>query len=498
MELSLFSLLSVGFFGGVVWFFNKQKYGRLVLWLSSVSVLLFALGDFDTNGKILLSGLICFLSLSWLLAHFLSFTPKVVGGFLFALFLLAMYFIVDLTVEFNGYETAVINKFTVFSLVLGCFSFFLWDFLFNFSKKMNLEEEKATKVFQFILPSVGLFLASFGASEIGLILGMTPFVIGAFLDKKGIIAGVFSIFMTFIALITVRLELEAIQLNHPDVLMALVLGGAFGGLFSSIKKRKIGTALLLTLILFAVSIAITNAGDIFELTGGVDAFIAFSFGLGIALVCFNRLVLATSLPFLLFVVVSFLTLEDVEEQTREVQELDKTEEVRIPVIKEISIPLDSLSGEYVFIPKHSKVNFDVLGKSITKGAFKEIEGSLNAEEKTVEVEMKMENFTTFSGYRDDELRGNDYFKSEKFPVLNYRVHSIKSRQNDLYGEGEMTMIGVTRPLDVVMNLVEIDSKIILKGSGKLNRTDYGMSPSSTEGNEVKFMFEVEVESFYQK
>ncbi|MBL4862391.1 MAG: YceI family protein, partial [Crocinitomicaceae bacterium] len=59
-------------------------------------------------------------------------------------------------------------------------------------------------------------------------------------------------------------------------------------------------------------------------------------------------------------------------------------------------------------------------------------------------------------------------------------------------QGEFTMLGITKELPVTLRRIEMGDKIMIVGSGEIDRTLFGMIPSATEGNVVTFEYQVEI------
>lgn len=487
MALNLLSFISVGLLGVFLWFFKGKLQRKLMIWLGFIVMLLFAFNQTDDPGKFLIGGLAGYTSIFFLISQLVKSRFTRLGLLALILLTISTFFYNELLVSFQGVQTSIVNKFTVASLALGPFTFVLWEFLPVLADGLGLKKNKLITGAGFIFTAIPMFFASFGASEMGAVLGMTPFAIGAFYNKQAEVSGALAVLVTFMLILFGWTGIDSLQLNHPDVLLALMLGIGVGVVLASIKEDKVGLFSVISIFLIAMSIFITIAGRIFELAGGVDAVIALVGGVGFTLLVFNHVKLAVAFPMILVFACYFFIPEKLEETpTQDTVEttVDK------PEVFEQAIPIDSLNGIYSFQSEDSKVNFNVIGRSITKGAFDKVAGEFNSDDKTLKVELNLENFTTFSSYRDDELMGADYFQSEKFPTMNYEVSSIESNGGSVVGNGKFTMLGKTKPLNVNLNFVEVEDKIFLKGNGKLNRTEFGMTPNATEGNEVEFTFEV--------
>ncbi len=112
---------------------------------------------------------------------------------------------------------------------------------------------------------------------------------------------------------------------------------------------------------------------------------------------------------------------------------------------------------------------------------------------SVSVSLDMDDFSTGSKMRDKSLRGADYFKTDKFPKMKFKATGFTEIGEDLYeAKGRFSMIGASKEVTVTLQRVELEDKIVLIGSGTLDRTEFGMAPNASEGNVVDFNYQVEL------
>jgi polyisoprenoid-binding protein YceI len=163
------------------------------------------------------------------------------------------------------------------------------------------------------------------------------------------------------------------------------------------------------------------------------------------------------------------------------------------------LPIDDLNGRYTIIKDASKVQFE-LGKegARTKGQFKKAGGefrfSESLETSSVMVLLAMEDFTTFNKMRDESLESEEYFHVAKYPYMRFEGTGFeKIGENTFNVNGTFTMLGESNPVEVTLQRVEVDDKIVFVGSGSLDRTKFGMTPSAAEGNVVDFHYQVELD-----
>ena len=155
---------------------------------------------------------------------------------------------------------------------------------------------------------------------------------------------------------------------------------------------------------------------------------------------------------------------------------------------------------------HTITTFEIahLGINTMPGRFDRTTGKivLDREAKTGSIEAEIDVNTISTGFaaRDKLLKSEDYFNAEKFPTITFRATKLRFKGEDLAGaDGEMTMLGVTRPVSL-----ELESfKCITNPANKrhicgaiaktsIKRADFGMTRASRIlGEEVKISIHVE-------
>lgn len=129
----------------------------------------------------------------------------------------------------------------------------------------------------------------------------------------------------------------------------------------------------------------------------------------------------------------------------------------------------------------------------TNGKFKEVDGTLtiNNGVMSAKVELPVSALTTFNPYRDESLMDETYFHQEKFPLMTYTASEVATDGNAHILKGSFKMLGTEKEEEVRMEYFgEVDGKLIFKGTGQIDRTEYGMKPDPKEGNVVDFTVEI--------
>ena len=137
---------------------------------------------------------------------------------------------------------------------------------------------------------------------------------------------------------------------------------------------------------------------------------------------------------------------------------------------------------------HSKVGFSVSHLVITDvdGFFKDYEAQISSngdDFSTANIELKVNTSSIFTDNekRDDHLRSDDFFNSEKYPKMTFKGKSMKKVGDKKYKlTGDFTIRDVTKQitLDVTYNGMVKDpwgnTKAGFKITGEIDRFDYNL------------------------
>jgi polyisoprenoid-binding protein YceI len=169
-------------------------------------------------------------------------------------------------------------------------------------------------------------------------------------------------------------------------------------------------------------------------------------------------------------------------------------------------PANAQPEPYAFDRSHSKLFFDWVhqGYSVMIGRFTNFGGEFlfdPAEPTASQLDITID-AASVDVYNDElnpRLRGEEFFNAAEYPEIHFvsrRIERIDS--NRLRVHGEITMLGVTRPLelDVTRNKVAVNRQGLMvagfSGRGRLTRSDFGMDfLAQVAGGEIAFRVEVE-------
>lgn len=122
----------------------------------------------------------------------------------------------------------------------------------------------------------------------------------------------------------------------------------------------------------------------------------------------------------------------------------------------MSIVADNLTavipaGTWAVDPVHSTVEFHVThaGIATVKGRALVLSGTIRGgDEPAIEGTVDASSLTTFDETRDAHLRTPDFFDAERYPELHFASSSVEARDGELVVRGELTIRGVTRPVEL--------------------------------------------------
>ena len=512
MSLLLVATLVLLGLGSVLLQWKNDKRLVSIFYVLFSSVLIqWAASEFNNEASLAFHFLTVGIVLAYLTSQFLP-KKQVYGALISTVIVLAVYFIsggVEMTL--NEITSRAESKFVVVGIVLASVAPYLIHiklrFIGNWIDALNASAW--TVAVYPLLAGVGFLLSSLTAPVYGPMLIGTALLINSFFSDKR--SGITSVSIYVLAVIPLVLVDQKVSMSllFPDVIAGLLLGGFSVFLLNKLwsGNRNLILTVIAYFIVFGTIVGFTYAGTVFEQMGGVDTFTAILIGGALVHSIKGKryqgiTLFAPALAFSLFIP-SLLINEELEKAENDIIVIGQNavskegDAEKGPVV----LPITELSGMYTVNNNASLVQFE-LGEegARTKGQFKKVSGSFNITDDlskaSVNVSMKMKDFTTFNKMRDKSLQDDDYFNSDKYPTLKFTGAGFIDRGNDLFEvKGNFIMLGKTREVSVTLQRIELEDKIVLVGSGSLDRTDFGMTPSAAEGNVVDFNYQVEL---YQK
>lgn len=164
--------------------------------------------------------------------------------------------------------------------------------------------------------------------------------------------------------------------------------------------------------------------------------------------------------------------------------------------------LDSHHTTVAFAVKH-------LGISTVRGQFKQVRGSVEADEQgkpsKIDVSIEAASIDTGDPQRDGHLRSPDFLNAEQYPELRFVSTGIEALGGNRYRIlGDLTIRNVTKPVTLEAEVTPVVkdpwglTRVGASAEGRLNRKDWGLTWNQVlemgallVGEEVRFNLEVE-------
>ncbi len=156
---------------------------------------------------------------------------------------------------------------------------------------------------------------------------------------------------------------------------------------------------------------------------------------------------------------------------------------------------------------HAKLGFTIshLTVSDVEGAFKNFDAKITAtgadfNNAKVEMTAQVGSVNTDNDKRDEHLKSPDFFDAGKFGTVTFTSTSFKKKGNDYIVKGNLTMHGVTKPVELTavcktaMNPMSKKEVAGFKITGTVKRKEFGIGesmPAAMLGEEVAILANVE-------
>ena len=142
---------------------------------------------------------------------------------------------------------------------------------------------------------------------------------------------------------------------------------------------------------------------------------------------------------------------------------------------------------YTLDSSHTSVGFSVKHLMITnvKGEFKKYDANIDFDAATKSFKVFKANIDTASvntgiEKRDNHLKSDDFFLSEKFPKMTFEMKSYESNGDEGKMTGDLTIRGITK--SVVLDVEDLatikdfegNTRVGFTLNGKINRMDYDL------------------------
>jgi len=168
----------------------------------------------------------------------------------------------------------------------------------------------------------------------------------------------------------------------------------------------------------------------------------------------------------------------------------------VAIVFSVALAPAARADTYKLDPAHTSVGFSIshLVISEVEGRFNDVAGEVTIEDgklTSAKATIQAKSIDTKIEKRDNHLRSADFFDVEKYPTITFESTKVEKEGDKTIITGKFTMHGVTKEIRFPflmkgpINDPWGNARIGLVAETSLNRTDYGMKPSTGVGDEVK-------------
>jgi polyisoprenoid-binding protein YceI len=188
--------------------------------------------------------------------------------------------------------------------------------------------------------------------------------------------------------------------------------------------------------------------------------------------------------------------------------MSSTQYLLAVVIAAAAIPALAAPENYTVDPTHTypSLEFSHMGISVWRGKFNKTSGKVVldrvAKSGAVDVTIDISSINFGLAAMDEKARSDDFFNAGKFPTATYKGTLKFAGDRPSAVEGQITIMGVTRPVTLSINLFKCMPHPMLKkevcgadAQGELNWSEYGMKLSQYgQGDAGRVHLRIQVEA----
>jgi polyisoprenoid-binding protein YceI len=142
------------------------------------------------------------------------------------------------------------------------------------------------------------------------------------------------------------------------------------------------------------------------------------------------------------------------------------------------------AGTWSIDPVWSAIEFEVkkIGLFTVKGRVPGFSGRIRGgDDPSIAGTVTVSSITTFDETRDGHLQSPDFFDADRYPTLDFESTSVRSFGDELVVEGDLTIKGVTKPVELRGRFVGMgpdlvgNERIGIELAGIIDRTEFGLN-----------------------
>jgi polyisoprenoid-binding protein YceI len=174
-----------------------------------------------------------------------------------------------------------------------------------------------------------------------------------------------------------------------------------------------------------------------------------------------------------------------------------------------------IAGRWDIDPVHSHIGFIARHLMVSKvrGKFTKFEGQIitagDPLQSTATATIDTTSVDTSNQQRDDDVRGENFLDAANHPTMTYRSTGVRRSGDDLIVDGELTIRGITRPVELALEVTGFGpdpyggTRAGFSATGEINRTEFDiMANMAIPGGGVmvseKIQLTIEVEAALHK
>jgi polyisoprenoid-binding protein YceI len=174
-----------------------------------------------------------------------------------------------------------------------------------------------------------------------------------------------------------------------------------------------------------------------------------------------------------------------------------------------------IAGTWDIDPVHSQIGFVARHLMVSKvrGKFDKFEGQIVTAEDQLQssatATIDTASFDTGNEQRNSDVKSENFLDAANFPTITYRSTSVHRDGEQFIAEGELTIKGVTHPVELAVELNGFGpdpyggTRLGLSAIGEINRSDFGITfnmtlPTGGVMISEKIQLAIEVEATLRK
>lgn len=148
------------------------------------------------------------------------------------------------------------------------------------------------------------------------------------------------------------------------------------------------------------------------------------------------------------------------------------------------------ADSFVVDEDHSRISFtvpyDFMVLGVLEGEFREFTGELDYDRvaptrSSVRVSIVTSSVDTRFKARDLGLKSDEYLAVETYPTARFESTDVVVRAGGLIVRGDLTMRGITHPVEIACDLLDLGQTLVVQGRTELSREAFDVAGPELSG-----------------